>query len=151
MKPRYQIGGALFSQRMVGLAADSAITEQGHFRIASAGRTAGSAGALRLRAVIPTEYVGRTQVVVPALPELASLRVTVSSLQERVRALEDQLVPTVVVVRELSPAEAKRELLEYFKSNPDTYPSDAATALRLDSAVVRDLCRELVDDGLLGG
>jgi hypothetical protein len=83
--------------------------------------------------------------------ESESLRQTVTSLQERVQALEQQLVPSVIVLREISAEEAKRELLDYFNAHPDSYPSDAAVALRLDSEVVRDLCRELVDQGLLAG
>jgi len=83
--------------------------------------------------------------------ESASLRQTVTSLQERVQALEQQLAPSVIVLREISAEQAKRELLDYFKAHPDSYPSDAAVALGLDSEVVRDLCRDLVDQGLLAG
>lgn len=147
MKANPQFAGTVFSQRFIGVAADSATTEAERFRVGDAGWLA----AAWPKAVIRTEYVGRTQLPAPAT-ELASLHATVRSLQERVRALEDQqLVPAVFVVRDLSPSEAKRELLEYFQKNPGTYPSDAATALRLDSAVVRDLCLELVGEGLLEG
>lgn len=81
-------------------------------------------------------------------PEFEELTKELGSLRERITALEEQSIKTIVI-REISEAQARAELLEYFQSHPNTYPSDAATELRLDAAVVRDLCQELAEEGRL--
>jgi DNA-binding IclR family transcriptional regulator len=56
---------------------------------------------------------------------------------------------SVVVLRDVTEDQAKQEILDYFHAHPDSYPSDVADALRLDVALVRDLCAGLVEEGLL--
>jgi hypothetical protein len=151
VKPKEQVAGNVFIQRFSRVVADSAATGGGwSYPLGHAPWGAGSAVAVRIPTV-RTEYVGHTRVPTPSPAQLGALNATVHSLQERVRALEQQLTPSVFVVRDLSPEQAKKELLDYFQRNPGTYPSDAALALKLDSAVVRDLCLELVEEGLLAG
>ena len=55
----------------------------------------------------------------------------------------------VLVVRTVTRAQAKQELLDYFRQNPETYPSDAAISLSLDPELARDLSEELVAEGKL--
>jgi hypothetical protein len=74
-----------------------------------------------------------------------------SDLRARVEALEASLSEHVVVLRELSRDDAKRELIEFFRTHETAYPSDAAGELRLDAETVRDLCAELARDGVLRG
>ncbi len=79
--------------------------------------------------------------------ELDALKGEVEELRQRLARLEGE----VVVVREITREEAKREVLGYFRRRRRvTYPSDAAAALRLDAALVRDLCHELEQEGRLG-
>jgi len=78
-----------------------------------------------------------------------TLESQLESLRDRVQVMEQRLADEVVVVREVSEDDAKTELLAYFREHPDAYPSDAAMALRLDSAWVRDLCDTLVGEGFL--
>ena len=81
--------------------------------------------------------------------QLRELQRRIEGLQERVQALEDERRPKVIVLREVGRAQAKREVLEYFRTHPGVYPSDVAIALRLESATVRDLCDELIAEGVL--
>lgn len=80
--------------------------------------------------------------------EVEALRETVTLLQGRMRALEEAQT-LVVVVREIDRQEAKAELQTFFQEQEQAYPSDAAVALRLDTALVRELCDELADEGLI--
>ena len=83
--------------------------------------------------------------------EVLALRKTVDALRHRVLALEDERREVLLVVRQVSRKEAKQEVLSYIQRHPGSYPSDAALALSLDPALVRDLAAELVKDGLLEG
>jgi len=55
----------------------------------------------------------------------------------------------VIKLRTIPDTQARVELIDYFVKNPDSYPSDAATALRLDAAEVRDLVADMCRDGIL--
>lgn len=91
-------------------------------------------------------------------PTIRRLEQRVKTLEERLEQLEENraellkhLEPRVVVLRELARDEAKQEVLEYFRTHPGSYPSDAAIELRLAAALVRDLSLELMREGLLAG
>jgi Arc/MetJ-type ribon-helix-helix transcriptional regulator len=55
----------------------------------------------------------------------------------------------VLEVRDIDREKARSELLEYFISHPDSFPSDAAAALKLDLGLVMEVCRALLDSGKL--
>lgn len=82
---------------------------------------------------------------------LSAMATELGALRDRVNALEAQLEPRVVVIRDISRDQAKQELLHYFKEHPQSYPSDAALELRLDAALVREVCSELIQAGILEG
>lgn len=86
-----------------------------------------------------------------ATGQLATMAAELVGLRKRVGALEAQLQSQVVVLREITRDQAKGELKEFFRQHGDEqrYPSDAAIALRLDAALVRELCDELTAEGLL--
>lgn len=152
MKTNREVGTTLTQLHPRIIVSGSAATATGVARFSLA-TAAGSV-------VVPTTTI-RTEYLWKSTPharardgraeQLGTLRETVSSLLRRVRALEEELRPTVVIVREVPRERARQLLLDYFKANPDSYPSDAAMALSLDSAFVRDLCSELIEEGLLGG
>lgn len=43
----------------------------------------------------------------------------------------------------------KRQIVEWFEKHPGRYPSDFANEKRILPSVVRDLCNELVKEGVL--
>lgn len=56
----------------------------------------------------------------------------------------------IVIVRNVSPRVAQREVLEYIKSHPDIYPDEIADALTLDFETVMNAVSALISKGEVG-
>ena len=54
---------------------------------------------------------------------------------------------SVINVRNVSEEKAKKEVLDYLKSNKKAYPSDVADALQLDFDMVLSIVKELISEG----
>src|SRR3990167_9797943 len=54
---------------------------------------------------------------------------------------------SVINVRNVSEEKAKKEVLDYLKSNKKAYPSDVADALQLDFDMVLSIIKELIAEG----
>ncbi len=91
-----------------------------------------------------TDYWMNTAMTV----ENRSLRRRIEELDARVRQLEEQMPrSTVVVLRELTRAEALGEIKALFATGRVLYYSDVARELRLDLPLVVELCEELRQRG----
>jgi hypothetical protein len=101
---------------------------------------------------LPVTYSAPSEHMQTAIEELqsrldqATQRIT--ELEERVTILESQ-IPTqeVVVLREISREQAKREVLEAFQSGETLFYSDIAKRLRIDLELAVELCEELRKEG----
>ncbi len=56
----------------------------------------------------------------------------------------------VIELREVSYKQAKKEIIEYFKSHNEAYPSDAANELGIDLELTYKIVLELRKEGKLG-
>jgi regulator of replication initiation timing len=87
--------------------------------------------------------------------ENTQLRIENYALRERIRAVEERLVnieaaiprESVVILREISKEEAKKEILELFSQGHTLYYSDVAEQLGLDLQLVVEICNELQSKG----
>jgi len=78
----------------------------------------------------------------------------IGNLEKEVRTLKakiQELEPKVIVVREISAAQAKQEILDHLINleGKQAYPSDIADTLRIDAETVRDICAALTEEGLI--
>ena len=76
--------------------------------------------------------------------EIGRLEARVEALEEEVEVLKTAVGrEEVVVLRTLSREEARQEIVEMFQSGETLFYSDVARRLRLDLALVVELCNEL--------
>lgn len=54
---------------------------------------------------------------------------------------------SVINIRNVSEEKAKKEILDYLRSNKKAYPSDVADALQLDFDMVLSIVKELISEG----
>lgn len=80
------------------------------------------------------------------LTEVEHLRSEVAELRSRVAALEDSN-GRVIVLRSVDRDQAKREILELFRSGETLYYSDISERLRIDLVLVVEICQELGEEG----
>ena len=93
------------------------------------------------------------------MQEIAELRLEnrrlakkVVNLEKRINVLEKELpeedvVDTVIVLREITRDKAKAEILNLFSTGRTLYYSEIAKKLQLDLEVVVDICNELMNEG----
>jgi len=67
----------------------------------------------------------------------------------RMAAREKLQQVRVIELRDVNAAQARKEILAYIRENPNSYPSDIATALELDLDLVMRICRELIEGNRL--
>ena len=85
----------------------------------------------------------------------ATLSSDVERLKAKVAALEQEVAQLkasasdeqVIVLRNVTKAQAKQEILELFQSGEMLFYSDIAQRLKLDLPLVVDICQELRDAG----
>ncbi|GEM_PF-1094711 len=75
-------------------------------------------------------------------------------LEMRIQALEAKTVnwkPVEVALKELSSAELRKQVLEYYRAHSEEslYPSDVAGALSVDALAVFEMTNVLVGEGVL--
>lgn len=89
-------------------------------------------------------YLAERKLLEERLEALDMLEQRVGALEKRVASLEAvSPVEKVIVLRELSKEEAKKEILELFTKEDSLYYSDIAEKLSLDLKLVVDICNEL--------
>ena len=87
--------------------------------------------------------------------ENAQLQMENYALRQRIRAVEERLayieatIPKerVIILREVSKEEAKKEIRNLFSTGQTLYYSDIAEELRLDLEMVVEICNELQESG----
>lgn len=93
-----------------------------------------------------------THRVSPLLPipviKYLLLQEELEQIKQRLSELESR--EKVIVLRELSREEAKKEIRQLFKSGRTLYYSDIAEELKLDLKLVVDICRELQENNEIG-
>jgi len=78
----------------------------------------------------------------------AELLQRIESLEERLKSLENSIPKErVVILREVSIEEAKKEILELFSKGQTLYYSDIAEQLGLDLRLVVEICNKLQTEG----
>ena len=89
-------------------------------------------------------YLAERKLLEQRLEAIEMLELRVGALEKRVASLE-AVYPEekIIVLRELSKEEAKREILELFSRQDRLYYSDIAEQLSLDLKLVVDICNEL--------
>jgi DNA invertase Pin-like site-specific DNA recombinase len=80
--------------------------------------------------------------------ENLALREAISRIEGRLTSLE-ALIPKqkIIVLREISKDEARKEIIALFSNGETLYYSDVAEKLRLDLQTVVEICSELQSEG----
>ena len=71
----------------------------------------------------------------------------VDALEKEVKKLKKREEEKVIVLRDISRDQVKREVLELFQRDKPLFYSDIAELLRLDLATVVEICEELIAEG----
>jgi len=99
--------------------------------------------------VQPFEFYNRDEQTIAELrAENFYLRQKIQEIEERLVAIE-KVYPSekVIVLRELSKEQAEAEILRLFSTGRTLYYSDIAEELKLDLALVVEICNELENRG----
>lgn len=73
----------------------------------------------------------------------------VTALEERVARLEEDSAEKVIVLREVTPEEARAEIVALFETGETLYYSDISERLRIDLEMVIEICHELQEQGVI--
>ena len=77
------------------------------------------------------------------------MKARVATLEEQVAHLEENSVGKVIVLREITKEEAKREIIDLFATEETLYYSDISERLCIDLEKVVEICRELKAEGAI--
>ena len=81
--------------------------------------------------------------------EIKELKARVAVLEEQVAHLEENSVGRVIVLREITKEEARREIVDLFAAEDILYYSDISERLSIDLETVVEICRELKAEGAI--
>ena len=85
------------------------------------------------------------------LKEVADLQDRVMVLEAGFLNLSADYMPEIIEIREVSREQAKAEIVELFgESEEALYYSDIQKRLGIDLELVVDICKELMDEGVIG-
>ena len=73
----------------------------------------------------------------------------VIELEREAEAARDTESDNVIVLRDISKEQARKEILEAFEAEEPLDHADLAEALRLEIPLVFEVCNELIDEGLV--
>lgn len=82
--------------------------------------------------------------------EIGALKVRVTELEEQVSRLKEESGEKVIVLREITPEEARAEIIGLFATGETFYYSDISERLRIDLEMVVEICTELQQEGAIG-
>ena len=81
--------------------------------------------------------------------EIGELKARVAVLEEQVAHLEENSAGRVIVLREITKEEARREIVDLFAAEDILYYSDISERLSIDLETVVEICRELKAEGAI--
>ena len=85
------------------------------------------------------------------LKEVADLQDRVMVLEAGFLNLSADYMPEIIEIREVSREQAKAEIVELFgESDEALYYSDIQERLGIDLEMVVEICKELIDEGVIG-
>ena len=85
------------------------------------------------------------------LKEVADLQDRVMVLEAGFLNLSADYMPEIIEIREVSREQAKAEIVELFgESEEALYYSDIQKRLGIDLEMVVEICKELIDEGVIG-
>ena len=94
--------------------------------------------------------VSRLQAEVRRLTGLAANReARISELERELDAAKSMQPEEVIEIREISKEQARKEIVESFKSGEPLDHADLADALALEISLVVEVCNELIEEGVV--
>ena len=81
--------------------------------------------------------------------QVAILSARVAELEREAEAARDLESDDVIVLRDITKEQARKEILEAFAADEPLDHADLAEDLRLEISLVFEVCNELIDEGLV--
>ena len=81
--------------------------------------------------------------------QVEDLSARVIELEREAEAARDTESDNVIVLRDISKEQARKEIVEAFEAEEPLDHADLAEALRLEISLVVEVCNELIDEGLV--
>ena len=81
--------------------------------------------------------------------QVAILSARVAELEREAEAAKDLESDNVIVLRDITKEQARKEILDAFAADEPLDHADLAEDLRLEISLVFEVCNELIDEGLV--
>jgi predicted transcriptional regulator len=81
--------------------------------------------------------------------QVAILSARVAELERETEAARDMKSDNIIVLRDITREQARKEILEAFAADEPLDHADLAEGLRLEISLVFEACNELIDEGLV--